>query len=464
MTSSGIRDQAIELFQQREQARFLQSHPHSVALAERARNSLFDGVPMHWMNDWPTPSPLFVQRAEGVRVFDADGLEYIDFCLGDSAALFGHSPAPVVRAITGQAGNGLASLLPGEDALWVGEQLAQRFGLPFWQVATTATDANRFAIRWARAITGRNTLLVFDGCCHGTVDETLVRQRDGRTLHRAGLLGQAQDLTRYSRVIPFNDLPALEQALALGDVAAVLCEPAMTNIGLVLPEPGFHTRLRELTRACGSLLIIDETHTIAAGPGGCTRAWGLEPDFLTLGKAIAGGVPAAVYGCTAAMSQAMQLTRAHAREMTEGHGHTGMGTSLSGNALSMRCLRANLEQVMSEDAYARMLAGAARLAEGLRQIVRRHQLDWTVAELGARCALQFCAAPPLTGAAAEAAFHDSLQQALHLYLLNRGILLTPLHNAMLCAPQTAAGEIDQLLATLDQGIGELLATAAARDD
>ncbi len=462
MSHSGIAEHAVEALSARERQRFLEHNPQSVALAERARHSLFGGVPMHWMSDWSTPLPLFVERAQGARFVDVDGHEYIDFCLGDTGSMFGHSPAPIAAALREQAGNGLTTMLPGEDAVVCGERLAERFGLPYWQVATTATDANRFVLRWARAITGRKVILVFDGCYHGTVDETLVRLRDGHTVHRPGLIGQARNLTQHSRVVPFNDLAALEAALAPGDVAAILCEPALTNIGMVLPEPGFLARVRELSRQAGTLLIVDETHTLSTGPGGCTRAWQLQPDFLTVGKAIAGGVPCAVYGCTAEMAQAMHLARAHSREMAEGHGHSGMGTTLSANALAMHCLRANLEQVMSDAAYAHMLARAAELAAGLRALFARHALPWSVTELGARCEFQFCPLPPKTGAEAEAAFHDSLQMLLHLYLINRGILITPFHNMTLCCPDTGAADVERLLATLDAALGELLAIPGAR--
>lgn len=464
MNSSGVVETAVEALAARERQRFLEHHPQSVALAGRARHALFGGVPMHWMSDWSTPVPLFVERARGARFFDVDGHEYVDFCLGDTGSMFGHSPAPIASALREQAERGLTTMLPGEDAVVCGELLAERFGLPFWQVATTATDANRFVLRWARAITGRKVILVFDGCYHGTVDEAMVRGKDGRTVHRPGLIGQVRNLTQHSRVVPFNDLAALEAALAPGDVAAVLCEPALTNIGMVLPEPGFMARLRELTRQVGTLLIVDETHTLSTGPGGCTRAWHLEPDFLTVGKAIAGGVPCAVYGCSAAMAQAMQLVRAHSREMAEGHGHSGMGTTLSANALAMHCLRANLEQVMSDAAYVHMLAQAARLAAGLRTLIERHALPWSVTELGARCEFQFCPQPPNNGAEAEAAFHDSLQMALHLYLINRGILITPFHNMTLCCPDTAAADVDRLLAALDAALTELLAIPGAREE
>ena len=463
MHSSGIAEKAVEVLRERERQRFAERNPRSLALAERARHSLFGGVPMHWMSDWSTPVPLFVERAQGARFFDVDGHEYVDFCLGDTGSMFGHSPAPIASALREQAGNGLTTMLPGEDAVVCGELLAERFGLPYWQVATTATDANRFVLRWARAITGRKVILVFDGCYHGTVDEAMVRVREGHTVHRPGLIGQARNLTQHSRAVPFNDLAALEAALAPGDVAAVLCEPAMTNIGMVLPEPGFLAALRELTRRVGSLLIIDETHTISTGPGGCTRAWNLEPDFVTLGKPVAGGVPCSVYGCSAEMAQAMQLARQHASEMNHGHGHSGMGTTLSANALAMHCMRANLEQVMTAAAYEHMLAQAARLAAGLRTLIGKHRLPWSVTELGARCEFQFCATPPKNGAEAEAAFHDSLQMALHLFLINRGILITPFHNMTLCCPDTRAADVDRLLACLDEALAELLAIPGARE-
>ena len=462
MTSSGISSQAVAQFFAAEQARFLQRNPRSQALAERARQSLFGGVPMLWMADWSTPCPLFVERAKGARFHDVDGHEYIDFCLGDTGSMFGHSPEPVAKALAEQAGNGLTTMLPGEDALVCGELLAARFGLPYWQVTATATDANRYVLRWARAITQRNTLLVFDGCYHGTLDDVMVRQRDGRTQHRSGLIGQAYDLTEYSRAIPFNDIPALEAALAQGDVCALLCEPAMTNIGMVLPDPGFLEKCRELTRKYGALLIIDETHTISTDIGGCTRLWNLEPDFFVLGKPIAGGVPCGVYGCSAEMASAMQAARQRASAGSQGHGHSGMGTTLSANALAMHCMRANLEQVMTVEAYQHMLPLAQRLAEGLRQVIRKYALAWSVTELGARCEFQFCARPPRNGAEAEAAFHDELQMALHLYLINRGILITPFHNMTLCCPQTTAADVDCLLHTLEQALGELLGIPGAR--
>jgi glutamate-1-semialdehyde 2,1-aminomutase len=451
MTASAISPAAVERFAAAERALFLARNPKSVALAERAQHSLYGGVPMHWMADWSTPVPLFVERAKGARFYDVDGHEYIDFCLGDTGSMFGHSPDPIAKAIAEQGNNGLTTMLPGEDAVVCGELLAARFGLPYWQVTATATDSNRYVLRWARAITQRKTLLVFDGCYHGTVDDVMVRHRDGQTVARSGLVGQAYDLTQYSRSIPFNDVEALEAALAQGDVCALLCEPAMTNIGMVMPEPGFMQQCRELTRKYGALLIIDETHTISTDIGGCTKLWDLEPDFFV------------VFGCSAAMAEAMTEARKRASEGSHGHGHSGMGTTLSANALAMHCMRANLEQVMTPAAYAHMLPLAARLAAGFRRLIGKHALKWSVTELGARCEFQFCATAPRTGAEAEAAFHDELQMALHLYLINRGILITPFHNMTLCCPSTTEADVDRLIATLDQALGELLAIPGARE-
>ena len=462
MSNSGINQLAVDQFSSAERQRFMDRNPKTVALAEQAKQSLYGGVPMHWMSDWSTPVPLFVSHAKDARFYDVDGHEYIDFCLGDTGTMFGHSPDPIAAALARQGNRGLTTMLPGEDAIACGELLSARFGLPYWQVTTTATDANRFVVRWARAVTERSVLLVFDGCYHGTVDDVMVRYKDGQTVPRSGLLGQAYDLTDHSRSIPFNDVDALEAALAQGDVAALLCEPAMTNIGMVLPEPGFMQKCRELTRKYGTLLIIDETHTISTGMGGCTTQWSLDPDFFVVGKPIAGGVPCGVYGCSAQMAEAMQQASAKASAQSSGHGHSGMGTTLSANALTMHCMRTNLEEVMTPAAYDHMLPMAARLAEGFRHLIAKHHLAWSVTELGARCEFQFCATPPKTGAEAEAAFHDDLQMALHLYLINRGILITPFHNMTLCCPHTTESDVDRLISTLDNALTELLAIPGAR--
>lgn len=437
----------------RERERFAHANPKSADLASRAGKTLYGGVPMHWMADWPTPFPLFVDAANGARFRDVDGHDYVDFCLGDTGTMFGHSPASVADAIREQAARGYTTMLPGEDAAWIGEELKRRFGLDYWQVTATATDANRYALRWARAVTARRRILVFDGCYHGTVEETMVRLKDGRTVPRPGQLGAITDVGQSTVVVEFNDIPSLERALAAGDIAAVLAEPAMTNIGMVLPDEGFHEQLRSLTRKAGTLLIIDETHTISTGPGGWTKRFGLEPDIFVLGKPIAGGIPCAVFGVTANVARRMQVAQQQAS--SGGHGHSGMGTTLSANAFALHAMRANLAHVMTDEAYAAMLPLAERLKQGLTETLRTWDLPWSVTQIGSRCEFQFCATPPRTGRQAEAAFQDDLERCLHLGLMNRGIMITPFHNMMLVCPQTKAADIDLLVAALGQILEEL---------
>jgi len=439
---------------ERERARFAAANPKSASLAAAAKASLFGGVPMHWMADWPTPFPLFVAEARGARFTDVDGHGYIDFCLGDTGAMFGHAPDAVATAVREQAARGYTTMLPGEDAVWVGGELKRRFGLPYWQVAPTATDANRYALRWARAVTGRQKILVFDGCYHGTVEETMVRLKGGKTVPRSGQLGAVSDVEATTRVVEFNDIEALEKALATQDIAAVLAEPAMTNIGMVLPDPGFHEALRDLTRKAGTLLIIDETHTISTGAGGYTRAHNLEPDIFVLGKPVAGGIPCAVFGVTTDVAARMEKARTNAA--ADGHGHSGMGTTLSANAFAMHAMRANLAAVMTEQAFAHMIPLAERLREGLERLIAAKALPWSVTQIGARCEFQFCTKPPRTGREAEAAFHDALEKCIHLALLNRGVMITPFHNMTLICPDTQAADVDRLVTALDEVIGEIL--------
>ena len=434
----------IEGLMRAELDRYTAANPVSRRLADRAAEAFPGGVPLHWMRDWATPFPLFMAEAKGAELVDADGHRYTDFCLGDTGSMFGHSPEPVVRAVTDQIARGVTAMLPTEDGVAAAEALASRFGLPFWQVTTTATDANRFVLRWARAITGRSKILVFNGCYHGTVDETFVRLVDGRPVHRPGLLGQVIDLTENTRVVEFNDVAALEAALAPGDVACVLTEPALTNIGMVLPDEGFHAALRHLTRRHGTLLVIDETHSISTGPGGWTRAHGLEPDFLTLGKPIAGGIPCGVYGFTAAVESRMRHVQAGVP-----HGHSGMGTTLSANALAMRTLRVMLEEVMTDAAYAGMVALARHLARGLEAAIARHGLAWHVTQIGARVEFHFTPEPYRSGGEAAAAMRPELEQLVNLFLINRGVLIAPFHNMMLTSPATTEEQIARFLHAFD---------------
>ena len=363
----------------READAFASVRPRSRELAERARGSLLGGVPMTWMMRWAGPYPLFLAEARGARVVDVDGHEYVDLCLGDTGAMAGHAPEPVVRAVAERAAAGITAMLPTEDAAWAGEELARRFGLPLWQFTLSATDANRFAIRICRAVTGRPKILVFNGCYHGTVDETFATLRDdGSVGVRPGNVGPPVDPALTTKVVELNDLDALAAALTPGDVACVLAEPALTNIGIVLPEPTFHDALRELTRRTGTLLVIDETHTFSAGPGGYTAANGLEPDLLTIGKAIGGGVPVGAFGVTEELAG-----RALAQADADYEDVGGVGGTLAGNALSLAAVRATLGEVLTEEAFARMLSLGERLADGVAAGIAAAGMPWHVTRLGA---------------------------------------------------------------------------------
>jgi glutamate-1-semialdehyde 2,1-aminomutase len=443
----------LQALHARERQRFLDSHPRSGALAAASAPHFLYGVPLHWMRDWGLPHPLFVASAQGNRLRCADGLEYVDFCLGDTGAMFGHSPPPVARAIAEQAGRGLTAMLPGEPLAAVGAALERVFGLPRWQITLSASDANRFVLRWGRAVTGRRKVLVFDGCYHGTVDDTLVdRGEDGRTLTRASLLGQVHDLALGTVVVPFNDAAAVEAALAGGDVACVLTEPALTNFGLVPPAPGFLEAVQALCRAHGVLFVLDETHTVSTGLGGYARVHGLQPDVLVVGKAVAGGLPCAVYGFTEALAQRMAAAKDAAPQ-----GHSGIGTTLSANVLALAALRASLDEVMTAPTYAAMQAAADRLEGALRVVIERRRLPWTVTRLGARMELQFCETTPADAAQARAAMDNALERALHMALLNRGIVITPFHNMLLVPPMAAAADADAVAAAVDAFVGEVLA-------
>ncbi|MCZ6778280.1 MAG: aspartate aminotransferase family protein [Acidobacteriota bacterium] len=422
----------------RENERFTAEHPRSKQLFERAKKSLLAGVPMNWMERLVGRYPVFVEEASGSYFTDVDGHRYIDFCLGDTGAMTGHAPPPAVEAIIERVRRGTTLMLPTEDSLWVGEELSRRFGLPYWQVALTATDANRFSIRLAREITKRPYILVFNWCYHGTVDETFITLENGVARCRPLNIGPPVDPVVTTKVVEFNDLPALEKALAPGDVACVLAEPALTNIGIVLPEPGYHEALREITRRTDTLLIIDETHTICTGPGGYTRAHGLQPDILTLGKPIASGVPAAVYGFSADAA-------ARVREISniEQADTGGIGGTLAGNALSMAAMRATLKSVLTKEAYDQTIPLAKRFTDGVQAVIKEKGLPWHIARLGCRAEYWFCPDPPRNGGEAAAAVDEKLDYYMHLAALNRGILMTPFHNMALIAPGTRDADIDQ---------------------
>lgn len=444
-TRTGLEWPRAQAFLAQERTRFSEAHPRSATLAALAREHLLFGVPLHWMNDWGTPFALHVDHASGAQVTDVDGHTLVDFCLGDTGAMFGHSPAPVAAAIARQATRGFTTMLATEDAAVVGEQLAQRFGLPVWQFAMSATDANRYIVRWIRAATGRKKILVFNGCYHGTIEDVFVDLVDGRPVQRDSLLGQVHQLLDTTAVVEFNDLAALDAALAAGDVACVLAEPVMTNIGMVLPEPGYWDEAQKIIRRHGALLVMDETHTISTGPGGYARAHGIAADALVLGKPVGGGVPCAVYGMSAELA-----ARAERAKREAPPGHSGIGTTLTGNMLAMAAMRAALTEVMTPTAYGHMLSLAQRLAGGLREVIARHHLPWCVTQVGARTEFQFTPTPPRNGSEADRILDGELEHLIHLGLLNRGVMITPFHNMMLVCPQTTNEDVAQLIGALDE--------------
>jgi glutamate-1-semialdehyde 2,1-aminomutase len=437
---------------ERENNRFISGHPRSAELYRRAQNSLLGGVPMNWMKKWAGPFPIFVKSAHGAHFTDVDGRDYVDLCLGDTGAMTGHSPEIVAEAVSRRVREGITLMLPTEDSVWVGEELKRRFGLPFWQFTLTATDANRFAIRIAREITQRPKILVFHYCYHGTVDESFATLHEGTVGPRRGNIGPPVNPAETTRVVEFNDLAALEEALKHHDVACVLAEPAMTNVGIILPDEGYWTAARELTRRYGALLIADETHTICAGPGGCTREWHLDPDMLVFGKPIGSGIPGATYGCPEEVAQRISA-RIHLEDCDVG----GIGGTLAGNALSLAAMRATLEHVLTPAAFDHMIPLAQRFADGVAAEIRAAGLPWTVTRLGCRAEYTFSQRPPRNGAESAAAADFELERFLHLHALNRGVLLTPFHNMALMCPATTEADVDLHTKIFAEAVRELTA-------
>lgn len=456
----------------RETQRYLDTHAKAAAEAARLKQHWLFGAPFHWMNDWASPSAMIAEDGEGAVLTDIDDNTYDDFCLGDTPGMFGHGRPEIARAIAEQARRGATFMLPTVEAADVSALLAERFGLPFWQTTLSASDANRAVIRWARAVTGKSVIVVFDGCYHGMVEDCFVELRHGRTRPDAGLIGQVFDMTKTTRAVPFNDVGALEAALAMGDVAAVLAEPAMTNCGMILPEANFWKRAQALAKKAGALLVLDETHTLSSGPGGATKAWGLAPDALVIGKAIAGGFPAAVWGVSAELAEKIQTYRTagfqpantgDGRQDAGGPklGRSGIGTTLAGNAMGIASIGATLREVATPAAYDAMLKGADELVAKLRGVIARRALPWCVVHVGARAEIVFAPAPPKDAAAMRPALAQSeLNHVLHLYLINRGVLIAPFHMMMLVCPATTTEQIDHLVAAVDSFATEYLKAAA----
>ena len=445
-----------------EQQRFSAIHPRSREAFEAGQRRYLYGAPSHWMRRWAGGFPLTVAGAQGAHLRCIDGHEYVDFCLGDTGAMCGHGPAEVTAAVSAQLARGATLMLPTEDAEWVGAELQRRFGLPYWGFTTSASDANRAAIRIARMITGRDKVLVFSGCYHGSVEEAHVALQDGRVVMRNGIHPNAVDHARVSKVVEFNDIAALEAALAQRDVACVLAEPLMTNYGMILPDPGFHAALRELTRRSGTLLVIDETHTLSNGPGGCTALQRLEPDLFVVGKAIGGGIPVGLYGASEDVARRLWalVPKVNPVEVRQSS-HLGFGGTLAGSALQVAAVRAVLGEVLTPPAFERMIRLATDLAQRARALIGGHGLPWYVEQSGARVEFLFASRPPRNAADVARERNATLEALLHVYFMNRGVLITPFHCMLLMCPATAGSDVDACLRVLGEFCTTLQAVGAA---
>ena len=433
-----IRPERIAELMKIEDQRFLDTHKASTEAFNQSSKVMHEGVPMSWMAKWPGAHPVFVKEAKGAHFTDLDGHDYIDFCLGDTGSMTGHSPTATVAAVKAQIDKGITAMLPSENAAIVSDLLRERFGLPLWQFTVSATDANRHVIRYARMITGRSKIVVIDRCYHGSVDETFATLDDaGFTIKREGNIGAPVNLDVTTRVVEFNDLAAMEKALAHGDVAAILMEPAMTNIGIVLPVEGYLKGVEELCKKYGTLLIIDETHTISVGPGGMTKQLGLKPDFFTIGKALAAGIPVGTFGMTQAVADAIKK-HVEIEKIDTG----GIGGTLAGNILALAAMRATLTDVLTEANFAKMIELGDRWSDGVDAAIKEFDLDWHCNRLGARGEYIFKGKAPRTGKEAADSGDFALEQYIHLRLLNDGFLLTPFHNMALMCPDTTAADVD----------------------
>lgn len=455
------RERVIELLQ-REEAQYEKARPRSKQLFQQAAQNYVGGVPMSWMRIWVGPFPIFVDRAEGVYLTDVDGHRYLDLCLGDTGALAGHANPVVVNALTEQMHKGITHMLPTEDCIWVGQELERRFKLPYWHIVMTASDANRMALKMAREATGRRKILAFNGCYHGSVDETLAVQFGDIMLPVPGSLGPIVDHpSQTTRIVEFNDVEALENALKIGDIACVITEPVMTNVGIIFPEPGFHEALRSLTRKYGTLLLIDETHCLCNGPAGVTGEMGLEPDIVVFGKPAAGGYPVGVMGFSKELGEMLE-------KRVPWHLFFGFGGTLSGNACAIAGMKATLEKVLNQENFDRMIPLAQRMEEGIRQIIQDNSLPWYVARIGCRVEFRFLPEPPKNGldTLADVPYNEvdvfteglsgPLDNLIHIYCANRGILLTPVHEMALVGPQTTQEDVERYVSVIRELVSELV--------
>jgi glutamate-1-semialdehyde 2,1-aminomutase len=408
-----------------ELARFREGRPRSLAMLERARAHMPNGTPMAWMA-YDNDQVVYIDHGDGPGFTDLDGHTYLDFNASDMAMFCGHAHPAIVAAVQAQAARSTQFLLPTEGSVLVAEELARRYPVPLWQFTLSATQANTEVIRLARAATGRDVILLFQGHYHGHFEEGLVDLADGQASPTQR--GLSKGVTGRVRIAQFNDAGTLRRALEPGDIALVLTEPAMTNsIHLLAPGPGWHDALRALTREHGTLLAIDETHTHVVGPGGATGMWRLDPDMVTIGKAVAGGVPMGAYGVTAALGEQLDVAR-----------NVATGGTLFGNPLSAAAAVAALTQVLVPSAYEHTTALGGQLADGIEQAIAAAGLPWTAIRLGPRSG-QWYGPQPRTGAEAYALTDGELTRLVRVWLANRGVWeALPGAGPTACVPATSA--------------------------
>lgn len=452
MIGGVITGDRLAALQKQEEELFVKLHPKSQEISTTLlKSNWLGGVPMPWMNRLPGSFPLTVDDANGAHFTDADNITYTDFCLGDTGAMTGHAVPEVAEAVSERVRRGITTMMPSSDAAYVSSELSRRFGLPLWQMAMTATDANRFVLRYARYITKKPKIVVMDWCYHGTVDETLaVLNENGEIVPRPGAIGPQCDVNITTRVAHFNDITSLENCFKNNDCACLLMEPALTNIGIVLPIDGYLVQVKELCVKYNVLLIIDETHTICCSPGGCTASWKLQPDFLVIGKPIGGGMPAAAYGMTQAVADKLKQ-----HLMDDSVDVSGVGGTLTGNALALAAVKATLSSTLRDEDYAYMIPLATAWTNGVNNTIKEFNLPWNVQQLGCRSEYWFCP-PPINGAQAAATSFHELETYLHLFCLNRGILLTPFHNMALFSPQHTIEDVDKHTKVFREGVISLV--------
>ena len=453
MELGSISPERLAELRERELRRFAELRPRGEALLAQARKSMPNGVPMTWMAALYEHPPIMVERGSGGTFTDVDGNEYVDFNLADTSMFTGYGIEAFARTVGERAAAGPQFLLPGEDAATVAEELARRFGLPLWQFTLSATLANTEAIRLARALTGRTTVLMFDGKYHGHADELLGQMTDGRVQPEG--LGLPPDTTRNVRVVPYNDLEAVERELASGEVACVIAEAAITNLGVIQPADGFHQGLRRLASDAGAVLVLDETHTLVAGPGGLTARWGLEPDILVMGKSISGGVPLGAYGMTAPIAQVLEGATS-----AWGEG-VATGGTLFANALSLAAARVTLTEVLTEPAYEHAAALGARLADGIESVAEANGLPWRAHRLFNRSGYTHAPQLPSNAVEARASFDLELYNLQRLYMANRGVWEAIDSAGPACGIQTTESQVDRYLEVLADFLGEAQSSAAA---